>query len=89
MVAWSRPHRLGSSRRAGCQARAEHHEHVPGATPVPGVERAVGYRLSGFPAGVHVGMPSGTVTLVVPLDAPLTVADGGGAPQAYGSLIAG
>ncbi|MGO4602289.1 helix-turn-helix domain-containing protein [Terrabacter sp. 2YAF2] len=74
---------------AGCPARAEHHEHVPGPRLSRGVERAVGYRLSGFPAGVHVGMPSGSVPLVVPLDDALTVADGGGAPRTYGSVIAG
>ena len=34
-------------------------------------------------------MPSGTVTLVVPLDAPLTVTDGGSGPTAYGSVLAG
>lgn len=28
----------------------EHHEHVPSRALAPWVERAVGYRLSGFPA---------------------------------------
>lgn len=69
--------------------RAEHHEHVPGPALSRWVQRAVGYRLSGFPAGVHVGMPSATVTLVVPLDEPLTVADAGRPPTAYGSVLAG
>lgn len=69
--------------------RAEHHEHAPAPRLSRWVDRAVGYRLSGFPAGVHVGMPSGTVTLVVPLDAPLTVADGGAPPRAYDAVIAG
>ncbi|MEW1952970.1 AraC family transcriptional regulator [Terrabacter sp. NPDC080008] len=69
--------------------RAEHHEHVPGPALSRWVERAVGYRISGFPAGVHVGMPSGSVTLVVPLDELLTVADAGRPPTAYGSVLAG
>lgn len=69
--------------------RVEHHEHVPTARLSGLVERAVGYRLSGFPAGIHVGMPSRTVTLVVPLGQSLTVADGGGPPRSHGSVVAG
>lgn len=68
---------------------AEHHEHVPSARVARWVDRAVGYRLAGFPPGVHIGMPSGTVTLVVPFDDPLTVADGGGLPRPFGSVLAG
>lgn len=56
----------------------------------PWVERAVGYRLSGFPAGVHVGMPSSTVTLVIPLDEPLTLSGDREAPPArFDSVLAG
>ncbi|WP_404387529.1 helix-turn-helix domain-containing protein [Humibacillus xanthopallidus] len=69
--------------------QSDHYEHQPSPRFARFVERAVGYRLAGYPAGVHVGMPSGTVTLVVPLDAPLTVADGGSGPTAYGSVLAG
>lgn len=68
---------------------AEHHEHVPSARVARWVQRAVGYRIVGYPAGVHIGMPSGTVTLVLPLDAPLTVADGRAAPLAYDAVLAG
>lgn len=68
---------------------AEHHEHVVSPALAPWVERAVGYRLSGFPPGVHVGMPSGSLTLVIPLDAPLTISDPPGGPSAYGSVLAG
>ncbi|HKX66788.1 MAG TPA: helix-turn-helix domain-containing protein [Intrasporangium sp.] len=68
---------------------AEHHEHVVSPALAPWVERAVGYRLSGFRPGVHVGMPSGSLTLVIPLDAPLTVSDPPGDPSAYGSVLAG
>lgn len=78
-----------SSARQSAPAVAEHHEHLPGPRLSRWVAGAVGYRLTGFPAGVHVGMPSGSVTLVVPFDAPLTVADGGCPPTAYGAVLAG
>lgn len=65
---------------------AEHHEHVPSRALAPWVARAVGYRLSGFAAGVHVGMPLGSLTLVIPLDAPLTLTDPPGGVSAYGSV---
>lgn len=68
---------------------AEHHEHVVRPALAPLVQRAVGYRLSGFPPGVHVGMPSGSLTLVIPLDAPLTLSDPLGGPSTYGSVLAG
>ncbi|HEX5968461.1 MAG TPA: AraC family transcriptional regulator [Intrasporangium sp.] len=68
---------------------AEHHEHVVSPALAPLVQRAVGYRLSGFPPGVHVGMPSGSLTLVIPLDAPLTLSGPLGDPSAYGSVLAG
>ncbi|MBB2985087.1 helix-turn-helix domain-containing protein [Terracoccus luteus] len=57
-------------------AQSEHHETVASGALAPFVTRVVGYRLSGFEPGVHVGMPSSTLTLVVPLDAPLTLSSG-------------
>jgi AraC-like DNA-binding protein len=71
------------------EQHAEHHEHTPSARLAPWVERAVGYRFAGFPAGVHVGMPSGSVTLVITLDGPLTIADPGRPAETYGSVLAG
>lgn len=68
---------------------AEHHEHVVSPALAPWVERAVGYRMTGFPPGVHVGMPSSSLTMVIPLDAPLTVSDPLGDPSTYGSVLAG
>lgn len=68
---------------------AEHHEHVPSPRLAGFVERATGYRLSGFPAGVHVGMPSSTVTLVIPLDDRLSVATADGAPRDFDSVLSG
>ncbi|MDV3221908.1 helix-turn-helix domain-containing protein [Intrasporangium sp.] len=71
------------------QPRAERFEHAVSPVLAPWVEHAVGYRLTGFPAGVHVGMPSGSLTLVIPLDDPLTLSDPRGGRRAYGSVLAG
>ena len=67
----------------------ESFEYTPGVALAPYVERAVGYLHTGLPAGVHVGMPSCSLTLVVPLDEPLTLTDGDDEPRAYGSVLAG
>ncbi|MGR7024527.1 helix-turn-helix domain-containing protein [Geodermatophilus sp. URMC 62] len=70
-------------------------EHVP-HRPHPGlrglVARAVGYRQEGMPPGVHRGLPSPTLTLVVTLDDPLDVAahpDPAQAPGRYDALLGG
>lgn len=69
---------------------AEHHEHRPTPRLAAVVERAVGYRIEGFRAGVHVGMPSGTVTLVIPFGEPLILTDPGRANAArFDSVLAG
>lgn len=67
----------------------ESFEYTPGAALAPYVERAVGYLHSRAPAGVHVGMPSCSLTLVVPLDEPLTISDPDGPRQAFDSVLAG
>ena len=69
--------------------RAEHHEHVVSPALAPLLERAMGYRLSGFLPGIHVGMPSCSLTLVIPLEAPLIISTPRGDPSAYGSVLAG
>jgi hypothetical protein len=68
---------------------AERHEHVPSGRVARWVDCAVGYRVSGFPAGVHIGMPSGTVTLVIPFDDPITAAGRDAPPRPFGSVVAG
>ncbi len=69
---------------------AEHHEHAPSARFAPLVDRVVGYRLAGFPAGLHIGMPSSTVTLVIPFDDALTLSDPGRpTPRRFDSVLAG
>lgn len=67
----------------------ESFEYTPGAALTPYVERAVGYLHSGLPAGVHVGMPSCSLTLVISLDEPLTLSDDDALPLAFGSVVAG
>ena len=49
----------------------EHYSHTVGPPLDRYVRLAVGYRYAGAPPGVHVGLPSGTLTLVVPFDEPL------------------
>lgn len=68
----------------------ESFEYTPGAALRPYVERAVGYLHSGLAAGTHVGMPSGSLTLVVPLDEPLTLSrERDGARTPFDSVVAG
>ena len=55
----------------------EHYSHTVGPALRRYITLAVGYRYAGAPAGVHVGMPSGTLTLVVPFDEPLLLSGAG------------
>lgn len=67
-------------------------EFVEASIPVglrPWVESMVGYRIEGAEAGVHVGMPSGTVTLVLALDTPLDVLGPDGRRGRFDALVAG
>lgn len=61
---------------------------LPGAL-APFVESMVGYRISGAPPGTHIGMPSGTVTLVLALDEPLDLVGADGRKGRFDTLIAG
>src|SRR6185312_14972831 len=57
----------------------------PGPALAPYIERYVGYRLSGFAPGIHRGMPSRRLTLIVSLGAPVEILagpDGGGGTTA-------
>ncbi|TNC20281.1 AraC family transcriptional regulator [Georgenia sp. 311] len=58
--------------------------HVPPAPLRPLVSSAVGYRAPAFPTGVHRGLPSRHLTLVVELLAPLTVSGMGEPVSAHG-----
>jgi AraC-like DNA-binding protein len=55
----------------------EHYTHTVGPPLRPYVTLAVGYRYAGAPPGVHIGLPSGTLTLVVPFDEPLLLSGAG------------
>jgi len=69
------------------------HEHVVGTVSprlAPFVASVHGYRLEGFPAGTHVGLPSRSLTVVISLSDPLVVSGPGeSAPATLGSLVAG
>ena len=68
----------------------EHYTHTFGPPLDRFVTLAVGYRYAGAPPGVHVGMPSGALTLVVPFDDPLRLSGGGLAePTLFDGVLAG
>lgn len=49
----------------------------------------VGYRISGYDAGIHVGVPSPTITVIIPFDDPIELAWMGELPSRFGSLASG
>ena len=55
----------------------------------PFVESMTGYRISGAAPGTHIGMPSGRVTLVVSLDAPLDLVGADGVAGRFDTVLAG
>lgn len=61
---------------------------LPGAL-TPFVESMVGYRIEGASPGIHIGMPSGTLTLVLALDEPLHLSGADGRRESFDTLIAG
>ncbi|MBY6365703.1 hypothetical protein HQ604_00785 [Rhodococcus corynebacterioides] len=54
----------------------------------PYVRSYQGYRLSGFDAGEHVGLPSDSITVILPFDRPLRVVRPAVADQAPGEFAA-
>jgi AraC-like DNA-binding protein len=68
----------------------EHYTHTFDPPLRRFVTLAVGYRYAGAPAGVHIGLPSGALTLVVPFDEPLVLSGAGLAgPTPFGGVLAG
>ena len=64
----------------------------PGLGLAPYVERYVGYRVEGFPPGVHRGLPSRHLTFIVSLDRPvemLATPDPGRPPVAMQAFVGG
>lgn len=55
----------------------------------PFVESMVGYRITGARPGTHVGMPSGTITLVLSLDEPLDLVGADGRAGRFDAMVAG
>lgn len=56
------------------------------------VDRYVGYRLTGFPAGVHRGLPSRFLTMIVSIGAEIDVVaqtDPDQAPRRYRCVLGG
>jgi len=43
----------------------------PSPALAPYIERYIGYRMSGFPAGIHRGLPSRLLTFIISLDGPV------------------
>jgi AraC-like DNA-binding protein len=68
---------------------AEHVEARPPAWLTPFVASMAGYRVTGARPGTHVGMPSGTVTLVLALDEPLHLVGADGRRGRYDTVVAG
>ncbi|MFG2191994.1 helix-turn-helix domain-containing protein [Streptomyces sp. NPDC048639] len=63
---------------------------LPAPAVRPYVRRYLGYRYLGFPPGVHVGLPSAWLTVVISLDEPTRVAQTpGAAATAYAALAGG
>ncbi|WP_068251749.1 helix-turn-helix domain-containing protein [Janibacter corallicola] len=64
----------------------------PGAIPTalrPYVESMVGYRIAGAQPGTHIGMPSGSATLILSLDQPLDLIGADGRRGRFDTLLAG
>lgn len=64
----------------------------PGGIPIglrPYVESMVGYRISGARPGEHIGMPSGSATLILSLDQPLDLIGADGRRGRFDTLLAG
>ncbi|MDP9240910.1 MAG: helix-turn-helix domain-containing protein [Actinomycetota bacterium] len=70
----------------------EHFDYVPHPLLRPLVASMTGYRHEGLPPGVHRGVPSPGLTLVITIDEPVVLtehADPVQAPEAYDALVGG
>lgn len=68
----------------------EHQVHTVSGPLSRVVTHAVGYQYHGVAPGIHIGMPSGSLTLVVPLDGPLVVSTPGRTDATpYNGILAG
>lgn len=81
---------------ASSASEAELVEEWVASAPAPAlrsiVDRYIGYRLIGFPAGLHRGLPSRRMTFIVSIDNPIDVvaqSDRAQSPQGYRCVIGG
>lgn len=73
-------------------ARSEAMVGRPSPALSPYVERYLGYRLTGFPAGLHRGLPSRRPTFIVSIGEPIDVAaqtDPTHSPERYRAVVSG
>lgn len=78
--------------RAYARVVREHVQHPVPARLAPYVASISGYRLSGFPPGIHVGAPSGCLTLIIDLSDGVLVSGpqlDDPTPRRFGVSIAG
>jgi len=74
------------------ETRSEWLTRRPAPPVAPFVERYVGYRLEGFPAGVHRGLPSRHLTFIVSIGPQIDVVaqtDPAQAPRTYRAVVSG
>lgn len=73
------------------ESEMEHVTRQPHPRLRPFIEEYTGYRMSGFEPGIHAGLPSGTLTMIVAFDERLDV-EGGHTPgqrQTFVGMIGG
>jgi AraC-like DNA-binding protein len=74
------------------EARTEGHAALPAPPLRPFIDRYTGYRLTGYPAGLHRGLPSRHMTFIVSIGPPIDVisqTDPQQAPATYRSVVGG
>lgn len=74
------------------EPHAEYVTAAPAGRLAPYIDRYVGYRLAGFPAGIHRGVPSRHMTFIVDVGAGIEVAaqtDPRQAPATYRTVLGG
>jgi AraC-like DNA-binding protein len=72
--------------------RSEYLTRPPAPVLTPYIERYIGYRLIGFPAGVHKGLPSRYMTLIVSIGPAIDViaqTDSAQTPDSYRCVVGG
>jgi AraC-like DNA-binding protein len=74
------------------ESRAEWVTALPSPGLRPFIDRYVGYRMTGFAPGVHLGLPSRHMTFIVSVGSPIDVvaqSDNRRRPERYGCVVSG